>query len=112
MADGRIRKRARRRTRSERAAIVERFHQGGLTPAAFAAQERVSLLTVKRWLAEAKRTAKASPPVMFGEFKLPPLLAPSSPSSPWAVEVVSARGVTIRCREALSMADLVRLLRS
>jgi hypothetical protein len=58
-------------------------------------------------LAEAKRTAKASPPVIFSE--LPALLAPSSP---WAVEVVSARGVTVRCREALSMPDLVRLLRS
>jgi hypothetical protein len=31
--------------------------------------------------------------------------------SPWAVEVVSARGVTVRCREALSMRDLIRLLR-
>lgn len=88
--------------------MVERFRESGLSTAAFAARERVSLQTLKRWLAEAKRTAKV-PPVMFSELELPPLL---TPSSPWAVEVVSARGVTIRCREALSMTELVRLLRS
>jgi hypothetical protein len=34
-----------------------------------------------------------------------------APLSPWAVEVVTARDVTVRCREALSLPDLVRLLR-
>jgi lambda repressor-like predicted transcriptional regulator len=106
MSDARIPGQAPRRSRAERAEILERFHKSGLTAAAFAARERMSRRTLRRWLAEAKRTT--TPEFIFSEIKMPPLLAPPSP---WAVEVVSARGVTVRCREALSLPDLIHLLR-
>jgi lambda repressor-like predicted transcriptional regulator len=106
MADARIPRQAPRTSRAQRAEILERFHKSGLTAAAFAARERVSLWTLRRWLAEAKRTT--TPEFIFSEIKMPPLLAAPSP---WAVEVVSARGVTVRCREALSLPELIRLLR-
>jgi hypothetical protein len=54
--------------------------------------------------------ATISPPVIFSEIKMPPL--PPAGTAEWAVEVVSASGVTLRCRERLSVAELVRLLRS
>jgi len=40
----------------------------------------------------------------------PPLAAASSPG--WAVEVVGTDGMTVRCREGLSIEDLARLLLS
>jgi hypothetical protein len=106
MADARIPRQAPRTSRAQRAEILERFHKSGLTAAVFAAREGMSLWTLRRWLAEAKRTT--TPEFIFSEIKMPPLLAPPSP---WAVEVVSARGVTVRCREALSLPDLIRLVR-
>ncbi len=77
MSDARIPKQARRTNRAQRAEILERFHKSGLTAAAFAARERMSLWTLRRWLAEAKRTT--TPAVIFSEIKMPPLLAPPSP---------------------------------
>jgi hypothetical protein len=79
MLDARIPRQAPRRSRAERAEILERFHKSGLTSAAFAAREGMSLWALMRWLAEAKRTT--TPEFIFSEIKMPPLLAPPSP---WA----------------------------
>jgi len=48
--------------------------------------------------------------MMFGELKLAP--APLRTSAGWAMEVVGANGLTIRCREALPVHELARLLRA
>ena len=111
MADQRqISKRA-RTTRAQRAQVVERFQQSGLTRAVFARRLGLSAWTLSRWLAEAKRGWKpASPTMMFGELKLAP--APLLESAGWALEVVGANGVTIRLRQALSVRELARLLRA
>jgi hypothetical protein len=44
--------------------------------------------------------------MIFSELKLRPL-----ESVPWAMEVVSANGLTIRCREMLPVEELIRVLR-
>jgi len=47
---------------------------------------------------------------LFQEVTLsPPLLQAAPPV--WAVEVVGPDGMTVRCRDSLSIEDLMRLLR-
>lgn len=98
-------------TQAQRAKIVERFQQSGLTRAAFARRQGLSAWTLSRWLAEAKRGTKAAPPaMMFGELKFAPA-ALSAPAQ-WAVELVGANGMTIRLRQGLTVRELSRLLRA
>ena len=111
MADQReIPKRA-RTTQAQRARVVERFHQSGLTRSAFARRHGLSAWTLSRWLAEANAGSKpASSTMMFGELKLAP--GPLPEAAGWALEVVGANGVTIRLRQALTARELSRLLRA
>ena len=111
MADRRqISKRA-RTTLAQRTRVVERFHQSGLTRAAFARRHGLTAWKLSRWLAEANRGSKpASPTMMFGELKLAP--APLPEPAGWALEVIGANGVTIRLRQALPVRELSRLLRA
>ena len=111
MADQRqIFKRA-RTTWAQRAQVVERFRQSGLTRAAFSRRHGLSAWKLSRWLAEANGGSRsASPTMMFGELKLAP--TPLAESAGWALEVVGANGVTIRLRQALSVRELARLLRA
>lgn len=98
-------------TQAQRAKIVERFQQSGLTRAAFARRHGVSAWTLSRWLAEANGGPKAAlPAMMFGEFKLAPA-ALSAPAQ-WAVELVGANGITIRLRQGLTVREILRLLRA
>ena len=100
-----------RTTRVQRAQVVERFHQSGLTRSAFARRHGLSAWKLRRWLAEANGGSKpGSPTMMFGELKLAP--APLPEAVGWAVEVVGANGVTIRLRQALTVRELARLLRA
>lgn len=109
MADRRISKRA-RTTRAQRAQLVERFQQSGLTRVAFARRHGLAVWKLRRWLAEANGGSKpVSAAMMFGELKLAPGALPEPTG--WAVEVVGANGVTIRLRQALAVRDLARLLR-
>lgn len=114
-----------RRSKAERAEIVERFQQSGLTRAAFAKQNGVAVSTLDYWRAQARSAPKTAlvragnsngapaalknTPILFGEVELTSLFAAPSPA--WAMELVSARGLTIRCREALNLRELERLLR-
>jgi len=111
MADRRQISKQARTTRAQRAQVVERFHQSGLTRSVFARRHGLSAWKLSRWLAEAKSGSKpASPTMMFGELKLAP--APLSTPAGWALEVVGANGVTIRLRQALTARELSRLLRA
>ena len=111
MADRRISTRSARTTRAQRAQVVERFHQSGLTRAIFARQHGLGAWKLRRWLAEAKRGSKpTTSPTMFSEIKLGPTALPTPTG--WAVEVVGANGVTLRLRQALAVRELARLLRA
>ncbi len=111
MADQRISSRSARTTRAQRAQVVERFHQSGLTRSVFAQRHGLALWKLCRWLAEANRESTPTPPaMMFGELKLAPSALPEAAG--WAVELIGANGVKIRLREALAVRELLRLLRT
>jgi transposase-like protein len=104
------RNRGRRRTSAtRRARLVERFHRSGLTRIAFARRYGVGLSTLGKWLSEARAAAPRLSPVVFREVR--PAGVASAPAIAWAMEVVSRDGLTVRCREALSVQDLAALLR-
>ena len=48
--------------------------------------------------------------VLPGFAKLPWTGTASAAALPWAIEIEGAGGLTVRCREALSVEDLIRLL--
>ena len=94
---------------TRRLQMVEQFRRSGLTRAAFSQQYGVPLATLNWWLAKAKHAARLPAPVVFREVKLAP--PPTTPSNPWAMEVVAPSGLTVRCREPLPANLLTRLLR-
>jgi len=96
-------------TAAERLQMVEQFRRSGLTRAAFSRRHGIPLATLSWWLAKTKQASKLPVPVVFSEIKLAPPAMP--PSNAWAIELVSPSGLTVRCREAIPMRDLARLLR-
>ncbi len=87
--------------------MVERFQGSGLTRKAFAAQEGVPRSTLDFWLYVASH--RPNPPsVVFREVQVS---LPAAQPTGWAMEIESAGGLKIRCREALSGSELARLLR-
>jgi hypothetical protein len=89
--------------------LVERFRRSGLTRAAFAQGHGVGLSTLGKWLTEARASSRQPAQVAFREMKLAEVA--SALANRWAMEVEGADGVTVRCREALSVQDLAALLR-
>jgi hypothetical protein len=87
--------------------MVERFQRSGLTRKAFATQEGVARSTLDFWLYVASHRPSPSP-VVFREVQVS---LPAAQPAGWAMEIESAGGMKIRCREALSAAELARLLR-
>jgi hypothetical protein len=66
---------------------------------------------LSRWLSEANGKAQPTSSTMpFGEFQLAPALMPEPAG--WALEVVGAHGVTLRLRQALTLRQLMHLLRA
>ena len=104
-----ITRRQYRATADQRLQMVEQFRRSGLTRAAFSRQYGIPLATLNWWLTKAKRASDLAVPVVFSEVVLAP---PSeTPNNAWAMEIVSPSGLTVRCREALPVRDLARLLR-
>jgi hypothetical protein len=93
----------------QRKGMVEQFRRSGLTRSAFSQQYGVPLATLSWWLAKTKRASNLPVPVLFREVMMEPPAAELA--DPWAMEVVGPSGLTIRCREALAVRDLARLLR-
>lgn len=89
--------------------MVEQFRRSGLSRAAFSRQQGIPLSTLDWWLAKTKRVSHLPAPVVFSEVMLPP--APAATTGAWAMEIVRPDGLIVRCREAFSANDLVRLLR-
>ena len=89
--------------------MVERFQRSGLTRISFCQQEGIPLATLGYWLSRIKRTSNDPEPIVFSEVRLTSPIA--SPTDGWAMEVVSPEGLTIRYREALSVNELIGLLR-
>jgi len=102
-------RRQRHHTAAQRARIVARFHQSGLSRAQFARRARLVLSSLNRWLTEARDARKGSSPVVFRELRLAPPVPGAATS--WAVEIVSPDGLIVRCREPLVARELARLLR-
>ena len=101
--------RRRRISATRRAHLVERFQRSGLNRIAFARRYGLGLSTLGKWLSEARAGLPRPSPVVFREVRLAGVA--SAPALAWAMEVVSRDGLTVRCREALSVEDLAALLR-
>lgn len=102
---------ARRRRRSsaaQRARLIERFQKSGLTRIALARRHGLGVSTLGGWLTKARATARAAR-VEFREVRLAGV--GSAPAMKWAMELEGDGGLTVRCREALSVRDLAVLLR-
>jgi transposase-like protein len=102
-------RRRRRTSATRRAQLVERFQRSGLTRIAFARRYGLGLSVLGKWLSEARVASRRPSPVVFREVSLAEVA--SAPPIAWAVEIVSRDGLTVRCREALSMQELAALLR-
>ncbi len=88
--------------------MVEQFRQSGLTRARFSQQYGIPLPTLGYWLTKTKRASNLPVPMTFSEIRL---ATPESSSNQWAMEIVAPSGLTIRCREELTVHDLTRLIR-
>jgi hypothetical protein len=104
-----ITRRQYRASADQRLRMVEQFQHSGLTRAAFSRQYGVPLPTLGYWLTKTKGASNLPVPMAFSEVRLAPLAAP--PNNIWAMEIVAPSGLTIRCREELTLHDLVRLIR-
>jgi hypothetical protein len=93
---------------ADRLQMVEQFRRSGLTRKAFSLRYGVPLATLSWWLSKAKRSSSAPAAMTFRELKVIPT---GEPPERWAMEIESPLGVKIRCREALPLGTLERLLR-
>ena len=94
----------RRRTRKQWHQLLKLFHQSQLPRKEFADQHGVGLSTISKWL-QRERLA-GNPPVNFQEVVLP------TPTTSWAVEVVSPHGWVIRLPHSAEVPTLPQLLRA
>lgn len=102
-------RRQRHHTAAQRAQVVARFHQSGLSRTQFAHRHGLVQSTLDRWLTEARDARKGSSPVVFSELRLGPPV--TGAATAWAVEIVRPDGLIVRCREPLIAGELARLLR-
>jgi transposase-like protein len=94
---------------ADRLQMVEQFLRSGLSRKAFSLRYGVPLATLSWWLSKAKRSsATSAAAVTFREVKV--ISAGGTPEK-WAMEVESPSGVKVRCREALPVGTLERLVR-
>jgi hypothetical protein len=104
-----IDRRRRRTSAAQRAHLVKLFQRSGLSRVAFAERHGVGVSTLGKWLTDARATSCRAAPVVFREMRLAGIA--SATAIPWAMEVEGVGGLTVRCREALSVQDLAALLR-
>jgi transposase-like protein len=99
--------------KKERAEIVRRFHEGRQGRRTFAQENGIALSTLGYWIRQERRKGLVRPvsaPVQIQEVKVGMPRGFGLESS-WAMEVISPTGLTIRSREALPPAVVIRLLR-
>ena len=96
----------RKQSAADRLEMVERFRGSGMTRRAFCRAEGISTFTLNWWLRKAKTPAQ--PGLMeFSEVRMAPAAVPD-----WGTELISPRGWTIRCHQAMSAEEIGRLLKS
>jgi hypothetical protein len=119
-----------RTTAAERAQLLERFRESGLTGEEFSQREGMAESTLKRWIREARRNGAGKSLIRGGRSVLRPKGKPGVgalrggpalrevelsswlvPPWDWAVELVNAAGLRIRLRDRLQVQDLSVLLR-
>lgn len=89
--------------------VVAEFERSGLSRRAFCEETAVPLSTLNWWLTKARRAARVP---TFTEVQFPTaVVLPASTQQPWALEIVTREGATIRYRDAVAVADLLRVLR-
>jgi len=88
---------------------LARYRASGLTQRAFCEQIGLPLSTLQWWLVRARRRALTARPLTFTEIPLP--IAPPPMPPAWAVEIVTAAGVTVRLPEPLPPAAVRTVLR-
>ena len=93
---------------ARRLEMIQEFRRSGLTRREFAQQYGIAHSTLGYWLKKAKRASRMPAPIVFSEIKFPHSIIPTSDD--WAMEFVSRSGLTVRCREALSTGELIRVL--
>lgn len=93
----------------QRLQMIEQFRRSGLTRAAFSRRNGIPLTTLNWWLAKRSQVSNLPAPVVFNEVR--PAPTETLPGNSWAMEIVAPSGLTIRCREELTVRDLARLIR-
>lgn len=93
----------------QRAHLVERFQSSGLARIAFARRYGVGLSTLGKCFSKARAASPRPSSAVYREVHLAG--GGLGSRSRLAIEVVSRDGLTVRCREALSVQDLAALLR-
>jgi transposase-like protein len=103
----------RRLSADTRRQLVARYHRSDLTQRAFCEQAGIPLSTLQWWLARARRgPARPTRAVAFAEIVAPACAEVArGPQPAWAVEITTARGLTVRLRAPLAPRGLDRLLR-
>lgn len=93
--------------------LLARYHRSHLTQRAFCEQAGIPLSTLQWWLVQARRAAtRPERAVAFTEIVAPAFREVARDPPPgWAVEIATARGLTVRLRSPLAPAVLGRLLR-
>ena len=94
----------RRRTVKQRQRLLARFHKSQLTQRDFASRHGVGLSTLSKWLRVESETTL--PPVKFQEVTLPNMPVP------YAVEVVSPQGWTVRLQNRSEIQSLSQVLQA
>ena len=103
----------RRLSDDTRRQLLARYHRSALTQRAFCEEVGLPLSTLQWWLAQARGAAgRSARPVAFAEIVAPACADVGRDTSlAWAVEIATARGLTIRLRSPLAPTALGRLLR-
>jgi hypothetical protein len=99
---------------ADRLEMVKRFRRSGRTRRAFCDSEGVAKSTLDWWLRKAKavsRTKKRSRKMRVAFREVALVSSRTETAAGWSMEIVSARGLTIRSRQMLSLEEMMRLLR-
>jgi hypothetical protein len=100
-------KKQQRESSNQRLQMVKQFRQSGLSRKAFSKRHGIPISTLNWWLRKTKSSSKLPAPIAFSEVMVIP---PSfKANDTWAMEFVAPSGLTIRCREALPISDLMKL---
>jgi hypothetical protein len=101
-------KKQNREPANQRLQMVDQFRQSGLSRKAFCKKRGIPISTLTWWLRKTKSSSKLPAPNKFCEVTvIPPSMRANGT---WAMELIASSGLTIRCREAIPVSDLMKLM--